>query len=251
MRPVVAAVGAAAVGPLLLIAVWSVASGWYWPALLPRNWSLRAWTYIVAPAAGVQPALGGSLLIASVVALAAVALAVPAARVLALHSFRGRDAMLACLLIPAFAPPLASIMGLHRMMLTAGLTDSVPGVAFAHLPPAISYAVLVLIGSFSRLDSDLESLARTLGANSLSVWRHVTIPSIAPGLAVAFSFAFLVSWSQYLSTLLIGGGHVRTLPLELVAFQRSGDEAVAASLALVFVAPALGVIALVGRWLRH
>jgi putative spermidine/putrescine transport system permease protein len=53
-----------------------------------------------------------------------------------------------------------------------------------------------------------------------------------------------VSWSQYVLTLLIGGGRVLTVPLVLVAFQRGGDEAVAAALSIVFVAPVLLLFAL-------
>jgi len=79
------------------------------------------------------------------------------------------------------------------------------------------------------------------------VWTRVTIPALAPGLAVAAAFAFLLSWSQYLLTLLVGGGRVLTLPLLLLGFQRGGDEAVAAALALVFIAPTLIVFALVAR----
>src|SRR6185503_20623113 len=60
-------------------------------------------------------------------------------------------------------------------------------------------------------------------------------------------FAFLLSWSQYLLKLLVGGGRVLTLPLLLLGFRRGGDEAVAAALALVFIAPTLIVFALVAR----
>ena len=75
----------------------------------------------------------------------------------------------------------------------------------------------------------------------------MTIPAIRPGLAVAGAFAFLISWSQYLSTLIIGGGRVQTLPLSLVAFQRSGDESIAAALSLLFLAPAVLLLLGVGR----
>jgi putative spermidine/putrescine transport system permease protein len=54
---------------------------------------------------------------------------------------------------------------------------------------------------------------------------------------VAASFAFLISWSQYLLTLLIGGGRVITLPMLLVSFERGGDEAIASALSLVYMLP--------------
>jgi putative spermidine/putrescine transport system permease protein len=119
-----------------------------------------------------------------------------------------------------------------------------------HLIPAIPYATLLLTGSFSRLETDLEAQARTLGADRWNLLWRVTLPLLAPGIAVAASFAFLISWSQYILTLLIGSGQVLTLPLALVAAQRSGDQALAAAVCLLFLAPTGLLFLLVGRWLR-
>jgi len=243
--------GAAAIGPLVLLAVWSVSNGWLWPDITPRGYSLRAWEYVFSSASTALPALGTSTGLALTVATASVLLALPAAKTLARHPrFTGRNAIFALLLLPVAAPPLASTLGLHRILLAAGLTDTLAGVALAHLVPALPYATLLLVGSFRRFDPALEALARTLGASPLRVWWSVILPGIAPGLATAFLLAFLVSWGQYLITLVIGGGRVVTLPLELVAFQRGGDDGITAALSLIFVAPCL-LAAFVGtRWLR-
>jgi putative spermidine/putrescine transport system permease protein len=49
--------------------------------------------------------------------------------------------------------------------------------------------------------------------------------------------------------LIIGGGRVITLPLLLFSFARSGDNAIAAALALVFLGPAILMIILTTRYL--
>ncbi|MEI2691740.1 MAG: ABC transporter permease subunit [Anaerolineae bacterium] len=67
-----------------------------------------------------------------------------------------------------------------------------------------------------------------LGAGPWRIFWHVTLPAIFPGVVVAALFAFLISWSQYLLTLLIGGGSVITLPVLLLAFANSGDYAITA-----------------------
>jgi putative spermidine/putrescine transport system permease protein len=237
--------------PLLLLAMRSLALAWYWPALLPPVWSLRAWRYIFSPTTEVLPALASSSVIALAVTLLAVTVALPAARVLAWQEFRGKHAVFFVLLLPVLTPPLAATMGVHSLFLRYGLTDTMIGVVLIHLISTVPYATLMLTGSFSRLDPDYEAQARTLGAGTFDVWRHVIFPAIAPGLAVAASFAFLISWSQYLTTLLIGGGRILTLPLTLVGFQRSGDEAVAAALSLVFLAPAAIVAFSVAHFLKE
>jgi putative spermidine/putrescine transport system permease protein len=233
------AVAACALIPLGMVMAGSVASRWYWPALLPAEWTLRAWRYVVSGSGGIGAALVTSSALALVLAGLAVAIALPAARALALHQFRGKRVVLFALLLPMLAPPLAAAMGLHAVFLQAGLADSFLGVMLVHLIPAVPYATFVLAGTFAGFDPDWEAQARTLGASRWSVWTRITLPAIAPGVALAAILAFVVSWSQYVLTLLVGGGRVLTLPLVLVAFQRGGDEAVAAALSIVFVAPVL------------
>jgi putative spermidine/putrescine transport system permease protein len=246
----IAVSGLAAI-PVALLAVRSLAQNWYWPSLLPPVWSLRAWRYAFSASAEVLPALTTSLSVALAVTMLAVTVALPASRVLAWQEFRGKRAVIFALLLPILTPPLAATMGVHSLFLRYGLTDTLMGVALAHLTSTVPYATLMLTGSFSRLDPDYEAQARTLGARRFDVWRHVTFPAIAPGLVVAASFAFLISWSQYLTTLLVGGGRIVTLPLTLVAFQRGGDESIAAALSLVFLAPAAMVAFSVARFLKQ
>jgi putative spermidine/putrescine transport system permease protein len=236
--------------PLVLLLVWSFARHWYWPDLLPREFSLRAWSYLAEPSSGIPDALLTSIGIALGVTILALAVSLPAARVLALDEFKGKQLIVFLLLLPVLAPPLASAMGLHALFLRLGLTDSWLGVLLVHLIPAVPYCTLMLMGSFANLDTDWEAQASTLGASPFAVWWHVTLPAIAPGLAVAASFAFLVSWSQYLVTLFIGGGRIITLPILLVAIQRGGDATLASALALVFLAPVLTVFVVVAHMLK-
>jgi putative spermidine/putrescine transport system permease protein len=247
----VAAAAAWAIIPILLLAILSFAQRWFWPDLVPSGWSSRAWLYIASPASAVSPALATSLWIAIAVTVISIAVALPAARALAWYEFPGKRAFFFLLLLPVIAPPLASAMGVHGLFLRLGLTETISGVILVHLIPAVPYTILMLTGSFTRFHPDWEAQARTLGASTLAVWRFVTLPAIAPGLAVAAVFAFLISWSQYLFTVLIGGGQVLTLPLILVSFQRGGDEAITAALALVFLAPTLAAFALTAKCLRN
>lgn len=236
--------------PLVLLAVWSAAGRWLWPDLVPAEWSLRAWSYVCSPGGEILPAVLTSLGLGAAVTALALAIALPAGRALALHSLRGKRGVLLLLLAPVLASPLAATMGVHRFFISYRLADSTLGVLLVHLIPAVPYATLMVMGSFTRMDPALEEQARTLGAPPLQVWCHVTLPAVAPGMAVAGAFAFIISWSQYLTTLFIGGGSVLTLPLLLVAFQRSGDEAVTAALSLVFLAPLGLVMAAVVRAFR-
>jgi putative spermidine/putrescine transport system permease protein len=75
------------------------------------------------------------------------------------------------------------------------------------------------------------------------------LPLTLPGIMVAGLFSFLLSWSQYLSTLIIGGGRITTLPILLFALMGSGDRPVAAAVSMVFVAPAFLALLFSARYL--
>ncbi len=62
-------------------------------------------------------------------------------------------------------------------------------------------------------------------------------------------FTFLISWGQYVTTLLIGGGSFVTLPLVLFPFLSGANHANAAAISLVFVAPAVIVLVMTSRQL--
>ena len=118
--------------PVILLLVWSMAWSWFWPRLLPQEWSGRAWQSLFSPASGLWESLRGSLGIATGVALSALAIGMPAARVLARPSFPARRFLLYALLLPVIAPPLASTMGMHALFLRYGLADTYLGVGLAH-----------------------------------------------------------------------------------------------------------------------
>ena len=230
--------------PLAWLAIQSFAAGWLFPALIPPVFNLRAWRYLFDSSSGISNALINSLLIALTVTLLAIIFALPTARAIALHHFTGKKLLLFVLLLPILSPSIAAAIGTHALFLRYNLTDSYAGVILAHLIPTVPYCVLTLTGGFSRFDVEFEAQAKTLGASGWQVWRFVTLPAIAPSLLLSAVFAFLISWSQYLTTLLVGGGRIVTLPLVLVNFQRGGDEAVTAALTLIFLAPTIVFLAI-------
>ena len=72
---------------------------------------------------------------------------------------------------------------------------------------------------------------------------------ILPGIVVASMFTFLVSWSQYILTLMIGGGRVVTLPLQLFSVAAAGRNDLTGAIGVIYVLPGLLVIAISARYL--
>lgn len=241
------ALALALVLPILPLVIWSFAHGWRFPDLLPQDWSLKAWAFALSPRSGVLESLAVTTFIATATTLLAALIGVPAGRALALHRFRGKALATLLLLAPTVLPGIAIAFGLHSVFLRAGLAGTLTGVILAHLVPVLPYMALVMAAVFARFDPDLEAQARSLGATPWQTIRHVTLPAILPGLMTAALFAFLVSWSQYLLTLAIGGGRVQTLPLLLFSFASAGRNDIAGAVALIYILPGLVILILTAR----
>jgi putative spermidine/putrescine transport system permease protein len=248
-RVLVVAVMVAAIAlPFLPLLIWSFSDRWFFPALLPAQFGLRAWTYVFDTAgAQIIGALWQSVAVSAVTALISVAVGVPAGRVLGLYEFRGKSVVAMLLILPVIVPSLCVAMGLHLWFLRLGLTETAAGVILVHLTFCLPYAIFVMWGVFANYNPDFEDQARSLGASTRQVVSRVMLPFMFSGVMVAGLFSFLLSWSQYLSTLIIGGGQITTLPVLLFALMGSGDRPVAAAVSLVFVAPALGALIITAR----
>ena len=168
---------------------------------------------------------------------------------LGLCRFRGKEAVDLFMLAPVIVPGIAAALGIHSVFIWLGLTNTVTGVVLVHLIPTVPYMTLVMAGIFANHDPAFEQQARSLGASPVQTFVHVTLPAILPGLIVGGLFAFLVSWSQYVLTLLIGGGRVITLPLLLFNFAAAGRNDITGAIGLIYVLPGIIILLFTARHL--
>jgi putative spermidine/putrescine transport system permease protein len=246
---VIGAIVAGVMLPIIPLAAWSVSHSWFFPQILPSQFSGRAWAYIGSPLSKVLGALANSLLIAGLVTAAAAVLGIPAGRALGLQRFRGKAVLELLILAPIIVPGLAVIMGIHVLFIRLRLVDTLLGVALVHLLPSLPYMIMVMSGVFANYNVEFEQQAFSLGAGRIRTFVHVTLPAVLPGIVTGSLFVFLISWSQYILTVLIGGGRVITLPVLLFAFAAAGDHAVTAALCVVFLAPAVLILVFTSRYL--
>lgn len=235
--------------PLVPLAIWSFARGWTFPNLLPQNWTLQPWAFALSPQSGVLHSLWLTTGIALAATALSVLLGVPAGRALGQYKFRGKTLIELIILAPIIMPGIAVAMGLQSVFIGLHLNNTVTGVVLVHLIPTLPYMVLVMSGIFAACDPLVEDQARSLGASPGQVFRHITLPAILPGIIVGAMFTFLVSWSQYILTLVIGGGRVQTLPLLLFQFATSGRNDITGAIGMIYILPGVLILILTARHL--
>jgi putative spermidine/putrescine transport system permease protein len=235
--------------PLVPLLLWSVANRWSAPAALPTEWGLDG--LAAAVTAGAVPAFGRSLLLGLVVAAVATPLGAMAARALARGAVPAPRLVSGILLAPLALPAFVAVMGLTIVLLRARVPGLI-GVVILLVAAALPYTVYTMRVAYAAHDLAYEEEARTLGASRAHVLWRVHLPLVAPGLARAAFLAFLVGWSDYVVTVLVGGGTIVTLPLLVASFAGGvGNDAVVAVLSLSAIVPPLVLLLGLGRFGRR
>jgi putative spermidine/putrescine transport system permease protein len=202
--------------PIAVLILRALAESWRFPQILPDTGAaLPALSTVGGMRLG--SALVASLSLAAGAGLIGTLLGFGIAHSASRASRRVRSLTLAAAFITVIAPPVALGVGVQVAILRLALGGTLPGVLLAHLVPVTGYLTLFAVGVFASLDPSLEDEARTLGASPVQVLMRILVPLLKRRLGEGVILGGLISWGQLAITLLVGGGLVRTLPVELLS----------------------------------
>ncbi|MBR4992431.1 MAG: ABC transporter permease subunit [Clostridia bacterium] len=225
--------------PLPVLLLWSVAGRWPWPSLLPEIWSLRTVRELLTGSASLPRLLGSSVGLALAVAVLGTVIGILTARATELYTFRGKSLVRLGSFLPLLVPGTVFAMGIQITLIRLGLSDTVAGVVIVHLIAALPYCITIMTDVTRQVGCRLEEQAMVLGASPFKAFFQVTLPALLPGMLSSMSMGFILSYSQYFTTLMVGGGRVKTIALVLVPYIQSGDRALSSVYAVAFVGSAL------------
>ena len=128
------------------------------------------------------------------------------------------------------------------------LYQTLPLLVFAYVVRFLPQAVGAVRSSFLQVDPKLTEAARTLEQSPLSVFRRVTLPLVAPGLAAGAALVFLTTMKELQATILLQPTDFRTLVTYIWMVQENGYYSEAAVPALVLVGvSALSMLVILAR----
>ena len=218
------------------------------PTLLPHGLTLAHWRHLLA-AGEVTAPLAKSLVTASLVALAALALAAPAAYTLARLPVRWRYGILLGLFACRMLPEVSLALPIAVVFLRWGLLDTIAGLALSHLTLVLPVTAWVLTTSFLTIPREIEEAAALDGCSAWQTLWRVTLRLALPGLVVAGLLAWLFSWEEFvLATYLTLGA--KTMPLQVYYYLYQGNWFLTAACAALMTAPVLIVSGLLQQHLR-
>ena len=183
------------------------------------------------------------MLLAAAVAVLGTLIALMTARATEIYNVRGKKAVTFAAFLPLLVPGTVFSMGIQTSLIRMHINDTLAGVVLVHLVAALPYCITIMMDVTAAVGDSLEEQAAVLGAGTFRGFVDVSLPQLLPGILSSASMAYIISYSQYFTTLLAGGARVKTLALVLVPYIQSGDRALASVYAVVFVGSALMVFA--------
>lgn len=238
--------------PLAVVAIVSVNENRYMD-FPPEGLSLTWYAQMVVDASW-RAAISTSLLIAVSSAALAVLIALPLAYALRAYRLRLAPAIYALGILPFMLPPVISALGALAFWNSLNHFGQIENVIIAH---AIFFSTLPLITitvGLENIDPALAEAAQTLGANTRTTLRTITLPLLLPSIITGYAAAFVLSLNEYIIAFMVAGYSVETLPIKIFNSLRYGFTPTIAAVAVVFMLVAATVFtlfALFGNLLRY
>ena len=179
---------------------------------------------------GILRAIGTSVFVAVCVSVLSVAVGLSNAFLFNRYQFRGKGLLYVIMLLPLVIPGI--VLGISILVFSSTVANAAWDMAEWDIEALRPGMLLVVLGQFSfiatiaslvisarlqKFDQTLEEAALNLGATRLTAVRTITLPFLMPALIGALVVAFLMSFENFNTTLMLVGSDA---PLTITMFDR-------------------------------
>jgi len=116
-----------------------------------------------------------------------------------------KNAVYTFLITPMMVPRIVLAISTFNVFMAANLTGSFLGLTLALTTITTPYSLITTMASFSSLDESTTEASRIHGATRLQTFRHVTLPTILPGMISGAVFSFIIAWNDYIIAVYVSG----------------------------------------------
>ncbi len=161
-----------------------------------------------------------SIIIAIISTVIATVIGTMAALALQRYRFPGYTIAESTLYIPVIIPEVVMGISLLAFFAQAGFQLGLGTITLAHIAFNIPFVTLVVRARLHGFDKSIEEAAMDLGANEITTFRRITLPTIMPGVMAGALLAFTLSLDDYVITYFTAGPGSTTLPLRVFSMVR-------------------------------
>ncbi len=195
---------------------WALPAGFYWSNFTDAFQEANMGSY-----------MWNSVMVTAIALLILLAVALPAAYVLARFEFTGSKFFktmfrtglfinISFIVVPIFLMLLDWDSGLKTLMGNTFFLNNRFILALVYAATALPFTIFLLSSYFETLPHDFEEAAYIDGAGYFKTMITVMIPMAKPSIITVILFNFLAFWNEYILALTLMPGEKKTLPVGLV-----------------------------------
>lgn len=159
-----------------------------------------------------------SMQVTVIAVVVAVSLAFLSAVAISRFRFRGRKAVIACILVIQMIPAEALFISQYKMLDGWDLLNTVAGLSILYIGIIVPFNIWILKGFVDGVPEELEQAAMIDGCTRFAAFFRITLPLLGPGLVTGAIFATITAWNEYTLALVVMSDGNQTLPLWLQYF---------------------------------
>jgi putative spermidine/putrescine transport system permease protein len=235
--------------PTVIVLITSFTSG-YSLKFPPPGYSTRWYEALWTASPEILQAFQLSLEVAALATCVSTVMAIAAALARARRRETWARLLESFFLSPLMLPALAIGLALLMLFNLAGTGLSFATLVAGHIVITSPYIFRTTTASLVQLDPSLLESARSLGASPAYVFRSVTLPLIAPGVAAGAFIAFMYSFDNVAVSLFLSDARSEVLPLRMWHIIESNLDVRAAAVSGVLIAATLVLMVVMERLAR-
>jgi putative spermidine/putrescine transport system permease protein len=158
------------------------------------------------------------------------------ANILANISIKHRTTLYVILLTPILVPQFVYFYGIQNVFAKIGIVNTYIGVILSHVIVMMPYAIINLSNDILLYGKKYEEVAFVMGASDYRFYKDIMLPLIKGTLINTLGLLFIISFSQYFITLMIGGGVAKTYATYIFPLILGNDRNFAAKAAFIYIA---------------
>jgi ABC-type glycerol-3-phosphate transport system permease component len=194
----------------------------YPPTILPERWTLENFSQFFS-ATSFHVAMFNSGLIAATTTVLAMAVAAPAAYVLARFHNRLFEGIARLFIYTYMIPSILLVLPMYKIFFSLGLGNNLWALTPIYTALVLPLMLWTLRSFFAGVPVELEDAAMIDGATRFQAFRKVVLPQAIPGMIATGIVAINIGWSEYLfaATLLTSPDNMTISP-RLASFMGRG-----------------------------
>jgi len=156
-----------------------------------------------------------SIFIAGASVLLALIIGTVAAYGFSRHPLKGNDTYMFIILTTRMLPPIIVIIPIFLMFRVTGFAGTYHGMILLYSAFNLPFTIWMMKSFFDELPREVEDAARMDGSSEWRIFFKICLPQVKAGIAATAVFGLILTWNEYLFSLLLGGRDVRTIPVAM------------------------------------